>query len=171
MSTDLNKLSISNIDSVADYYENDLSREQRTKFVRFCNNTHDFSVEVFLYEVRQKRNLPPPRGYDEWTGVTVGTQNIERGECRDVYLQKRVIGDFADAGLLNIKHVPSGRVIRTFNFPDQVAPQGKYFNWVYFGLIQRSSAESSVNLEVELKGYLSDGQVIENNSELEFQLT
>ena len=154
------ELSVSNLSQAADYYENEYLQEQKTRYVRFDNNTHDFTVEVFLYEVRQKRDLPPPSGYDEWTGVTVGAQNIGRGQSRTVYLQKKVIGDFADAGLLNVKHVPTGRVTRTFNFRDRVARPGYYFERVIWGIKQTTATEHSTTIRVEFTGILSDGSIV-----------
>ena len=153
-------LSISKIQEVADYYENNFKTEQRTEYVRFDNNTHDFSVEVFLYEVRQKRDLPPPSGFSEWTGVTVGATNIDRGESRVAYLQQKVLGDFADAGCLNLKHIPTGRVTRTFNFTDRVAPAGRYFRAVNFGITQNNFVDKKVEVTIEFAGYLDDGNVI-----------
>lgn len=163
MSKNVNELSLSEMSGIADYFENDYKREQKTEHVRFCNNTHDFTVEVFLYEVRQKRNLPPRSGYDEWTGVTVGATDIGRGQCRTAYLQKKVLGDFMDGGCLNIKHVPSGRITRTFNFKDRYAPEGKYFTKGYYGIIQNKSNENEANLTIEFKGVLSDGEIIEES--------
>ncbi|SDJ62530.1 hypothetical protein [Microbulbifer yueqingensis] len=165
MSQEFELMSIGDLDSVADWYESEIAKSTRTEFVRFENNTHDFEIEVFLFELRQTRQLPPPAGFEEWTGVTVGGKNIGRGQSCTSYLQKRVIGHFADAGLLNIRHVPTGRVSRTFNFNDRVAPKGRFFKWVKFGIVQRTSA-ADTDLILEFTGTLDNGEVVKNRQEI-----
>lgn len=151
-----NNKSLAELDLEA-YYQG-LLKEQRTRWVSFENRTQHWRVGVWMYEIRQKRNLPPPSGFDEWTGVVVGSTDIKSGQKRTANLQVKVIGDFADAGLLDLVNENTGTRLKTFNFKDRIAGQGKYFTHMQWAIVPKESMGDEV-LGWEIEGVLEDGTI------------
>jgi hypothetical protein len=153
--------SFADMEQVAKTYE-DEQADPRTRFVTFDNDTQDWDVEVFLYEVRQTRHLPPRPGYDAWTGVVVGGTEIKPQMVVTAHLQNRVLGHFVDGGLLNLRNPRTGRVIRTYNLQEQHAAQGKYFVRAGWRIYQRRTLLGEA-IELTFAGLLDDGTMAESS--------
>jgi hypothetical protein len=153
--------SFADMDEVAKNYEEERA-EPGTKFVTFDNDTQDWHVGVFLYEIRQTRNLPPRPGYDAWSGVVVGGTDIKPQETVISRVPRRVIGHFADGGLLNVRNLRTGRVIPTYNLREQHAAAGRYFVRVGWRIYQRRTLLGEA-IELSFAGLLDDGAMVESS--------
>lgn len=155
----MKELELKDLDAAADWWERE-SEGKRTEWVRFENNTHVFEVEVFLFEFRQVEHLPPPNGFVAYTGVTVGATDIAPGERRTHNLQQKVLGQKADAGLLNVRNRRTGTVHRTFNFPDRQAPSGRFYRSQIWGIRQTNKLAEGADIELTFEGILDDGTIV-----------
>ncbi|MCT7942404.1 hypothetical protein [Shewanella holmiensis] len=151
-----NHKSLTELDLAAHY--SSLLEEKRTLWVSFENKTQHWRVGVWVYEVRQKLNLPPPNGFKEWTGVVVGGTDIKSGQKRTSYLQDKVRGDFGDAGLIDLVNENTGRRLASFNLRSQVAQQGKYYRYIQWAIVPKENLGDEA-FGWEFEGILEDGTI------------
>lgn len=156
------ELSFSNMSRLLEVFGKDADKQVRTEYVTFCNETTVWDVDVFLYDFRQIRNLPPPDGYVVWTGPIVGAKSIGPGQCQTHYLTVNVIGEQADAGLLNLKHRQTGKVIATFNFNERTAAEGKYYRTMKWSIVDGKNENDKDIVIMTFSGTLSDGEIVKS---------
>ena len=152
----MNETSIASTDLVA--WCKARMTEQRTTHITFENHTSNWRVGFWVYEVRQKNNLPPQAGYSEYTGIVVGGTDTYPGQVQVAQLQLKVVGDFIDCGLVSLKNQVSGKIITSYNFPDRSATSGRYFPTATFG-IQDKPAFGRDALGWEFIRVLENGEI------------
>ena len=111
-----------------------LTESPRTESVKFVNNTSGWTIQYWLYEFRQTLHLPPPAGFEAYTGIVVGGQDVRPGQEQVAMLFKKVQANFSDCGAWKLRH-SNGQTQETFNFPDKWAAEGKFFLRTTFTLV------------------------------------
>lgn len=134
-----------------------LTELPRTESVKFVNQTTNWTVQYWLYEFRQTTNLPPKPGFEPYTGIVVGGQDVRPGQEQVAMVQMKIQANFSDCGAWKLR-ASNGQTMETLNFADQIAPAGKFFLRTTFTMVNRTAfGENAVGWEVT--HLMSDGTV------------
>lgn len=114
-------------------------RKKRFTWFKWRNGTRTWTGELVLFTGFDERNNPPPEGYQKNTGLTVGGVNVRPGAQSRTEIQPQ-INVLAHRVKAAADLVRSDGKRTTFTHRDAVAPPGKYFIGVRFGIVPVNQA-------------------------------